>query len=184
MAQNEKSGKKNKDENASSLLRRLTEEVARLREDMEGIRSSGSSRETVSSNGVSVSFNTTEGAKAGSSTAPLLRETLTALDNPQRLKETLAAADDARVMRLGYALSSGPKVALIRILLEENGQTAAFLGQKTGLSTGSLYHHLRELIHAEAVVQEERNRYALTTAGRNAALLLFTLAAAAAASQK
>jgi len=175
VAQNEKSGKKSKEEGASALLRRLTEEVARLREDIDGIRTAGSNREPGSENTVSFSYSTAAGDRGGSS-KPILREALTALDNPESLPGILAAADDARVARLGYALSSGPKVVLMRILLEEGGQTAAYLGGKTGLSTGSLYHHLRELIHAEAVHQEERNHYALTQTGRRAALLLFTLA--------
>ena len=91
------------------------------------------------------------------------------------LPEILRAADD-RVARIGYALSSPPKVALVRSLLTDGPQSAAQLGEKAGLSTGSLYHHLRELAHAEVIHQTGRNRYGLTSLGQHAALLLFTLA--------
>ena len=91
------------------------------------------------------------------------------------LPEILRAGDD-RVARIGYALSSVPKVALVRSLLTEGPQSAAQLGEKAGLSTGSLYHHLRELAHAEVIHQTGRNRYGLTALGQHAALLLFTLA--------
>lgn len=85
-------------------------------------------------------------------------------------------ADTERVARIAYAFSSPPKVALIRLLLAEGPQSAAVLGEKAGLSTGSLYHHLRELVHGEVLRQTGRNQYALTALGQQAALLLFVLA--------
>jgi hypothetical protein len=88
---------------------------------------------------------------------------------------TLSAIDTAHVAKLGYAFSSVPKIALIRMLLENGEQTAAQLGEGAGLTTGSLYHHLRELVHAEVAYQSSRNRYALTDLGRRSILLLLAL---------
>ena len=90
--------------------------------------------------------------------------------------EGILAADDNRVARLGYALGSAPKVALVRALLWDGPQSAAQLGEKAGLTTGSLYHHLRELSHAEVIEQAGRNRFALTEIGRQTALFLFVQA--------
>jgi hypothetical protein len=176
--QNEKGGKKNKEEGTAAVLRRLADEVSRLREDVEGIRAGNTGGSSAKRNDKAVSFAyvTSSGDNMAEGEA-ILRDALTALEKPEDLLATLATADEARVARLGFALSSGPKVALMRLLLEQGGQTAAFLGEKTGLSTGSLYHHLRELIHAEAILQESRNRYTLTATGRRTAVLLFTLAA-------
>ena len=88
---------------------------------------------------------------------------------------TLSAVESAQVAKLGYAFSSVPKVALIRLLLDSGELTAAQLGEGAGLTTGSLYHHLRELVHAEVTHQSSRNRYALTDLGRRTALVLLAL---------
>jgi hypothetical protein len=88
---------------------------------------------------------------------------------------SLSGVDTAQVAKLGYAFSSVPKVALIRMLLEYGEQTAAQLGEGAGLTTGSLYHHLRELVHAEVAYQSSRNRYALTDLGRRTTLVLLAL---------
>ncbi len=61
------------------------------------------------------------------------------------------------------------------MLLQNGEQTAAQLGEGAGLTTGSLYHHLRELVHAEVTYQSSRNRYALTDLGRRATLVLLAL---------
>lgn len=90
-------------------------------------------------------------------------------------ENALTAVDTAQVAKLGYAFSSIPKVALIRMLLQNGEQTAAQLGDGAGLTTGSLYHHLRELVHAEVAHQSSRNRYALTDLGRRATLVLLAL---------
>lgn len=87
----------------------------------------------------------------------------------------LRSVDTAQAARLGYAFSSVPKIALIRMLLENGEQTAAQLGEGAGLTTGSLYHHLRELVHAEVAYQSSRNRYALTPLGRRTALVFLAL---------
>lgn len=86
-------------------------------------------------------------------------------------------ADDAAAL-LGSALSSPQKVALLRALLTApNGESAAFLGEAAKLSTGSLYHHLHDLIHAGLLGQSGRNRYVLTERGRRVLLILLALAA-------
>jgi hypothetical protein len=171
MAQNEKpekSGKKGKEEGTTALLRRLADEVTQLREEVEQIR--GTAKAAPLSSGFSYATVITPDGE------PTLDSVLNTFETPERLSRLLSVADEGRVARLAYALSSAPKVSLVRILLEEGRQTAAYLGEKTGLSTGSLYHHLRELIHAEAVAQAGRNRYTLTPSGRRTALLLFALA--------
>jgi len=81
-----------------------------------------------------------------------------------------------RAAKIAYALSSGPKVALARLLLVNGSQSAAQLGIGAGLTTGSLYHHLREMTHADVVAPAGRSRYDLTPLGRLATLLMLALA--------
>ncbi|GEM_PF-2806137 len=83
---------------------------------------------------------------------------------------------EARAGRLGFALSSPQKVALARLLLENDVLSAAQLGAAANLTTGSLYHHLREMQHAGVVGPAGRSRYCLTPLGRQATLLLLALA--------
>lgn len=78
---------------------------------------------------------------------------------------------------IGYALAAPQKVALLRALLGKDSEGAAELGDLTSLSTGSLYHHLRELMRADLVQQAGRSRYVLTDRGMR--VLLVTLALAA-----
>jgi DNA-binding transcriptional ArsR family regulator len=157
--------KKAKDDPAA-LLRRLAEEVAALRADVEAVKSSGSAPVPEASRQPSPS------AKAGG-----VSGLLTTLDGEDG--RSLPTVEDSQVAKLGYALSSAPKVALLRLLWEGGEQSAAQLGEKAGLTTGSLYHHLRELIYADIIAQESRNRYRLTPLGRRTVLLLFTLAGSA-----
>ena len=84
--------------------------------------------------------------------------------------------DDAAAM-LGYALSSPQKVALLRALLTREAESAAALGETAQLSTGSLYHHLHDLMHAGLIGQSARNRYVLTERGRRVLMVLLALAA-------
>jgi DNA-binding HxlR family transcriptional regulator len=88
----------------------------------------------------------------------------------------LRDVDTARMARIGYAFASAPKISLIRLLIDERERTAAQLGEGAGLTTGSLYHHLRELVHAEVVQTSGRNQYALTDLGRRMTLALLALA--------
>ncbi len=84
--------------------------------------------------------------------------------------------DEAAAL-LGYALSSPQKVGLLRALLGQPAESAAALGAAASLSTGSLYHHLRDLMHAGLIAQEGRNRYRITPRGQRVLLLLLALAA-------
>lgn len=81
------------------------------------------------------------------------------------------------VALLGAAFASPQKVALLRALDGGGEATAASLGEAAHLSTGSLYHHLRDLIHAHLVVQTDRTRYALTPRGVKVMHTLLALAA-------
>lgn len=89
----------------------------------------------------------------------------------------LQSATDEAAALLGYALSSPQKVALLRALLGHPSESAAALGAAAQLSTGSLYHHLRDLMHAGLIAQEGRNQYAITSHGQRVLLLLLALAA-------
>lgn len=89
----------------------------------------------------------------------------------------LEQVTDEAAATLGYALSSPQKVGLLRALLAGEAETAAALGAATSLSTGSLYHHLRDLMHAGLIRQESRNRYLLSERGLRVLLLMLALAA-------
>ena len=84
---------------------------------------------------------------------------------------------DEAVALLGYALASPQKVALLRALLGREAESAAALGAVAHLSTGSLYHHLRDLMHAGLIAQAGRNQYHVTPRGQRVLLLLLALAA-------
>ncbi len=87
----------------------------------------------------------------------------------------VAAATDEAAAQLGYALSSPQKVGLLRALLGHESESAAALGEAAGLSTGSLYHHLRDLMHAGLLAQAGRSRYAITARGQRVLLVLLAL---------
>ena len=89
----------------------------------------------------------------------------------------IARTTDEAVALLGYALSSPQKVSLLRALLSREQESAAALGAATSLSTGSLYHHLRDLMHAGLIAQAARNQYQITPRGQRVLLLLLALAA-------
>lgn len=89
----------------------------------------------------------------------------------------IAKTTDEAAALLGYALSSPQKVSLLRALLDRDSESAAALGATTNLSTGSLYHHLRDLMHAGLIAQAGRNQYQVTPRGQRVLLLLLALAA-------
>jgi len=89
----------------------------------------------------------------------------------------IAKTTDEAAALLGYALSSPQKVSLLRALLGRESESAAALGTTTNLSTGSLYHHLRDLMHAGLITQAGRNQYQITPRGQRVLLLLLALAA-------
>ena len=91
----------------------------------------------------------------------------------------IARTTDEAAALLGYALSSPQKVSLLRALLGCDSESAAALGAATNLSTGSLYHHLRDLMHAGLIAQSGRNQYGITPRGQRVLLLLLALASEA-----
>jgi len=91
------------------------------------------------------------------------------------LLQTEKVTDEAAAL-LGYALSSPQKVSLLRALLGHESESASALGAAANLSTGSLYHHLRDLMHAGLIGQSGRNRYHVTPRGQRTLLLLLALA--------
>ncbi len=102
-------------------------------------------------------------------------------DEMKRLAVSATAAQLARVTNdaaaaVGYALASPQKVALLRALLHTESESASVLGEATGLTTGSLYHHLRELMRAGLVHQSGRNAYVLTEQGVRTLYILLALA--------
>ena len=88
----------------------------------------------------------------------------------------IAKTTDEAAALLGYALSSPQKVSLLRALLGREPESAAALGITTSLSTGSLYHHLRDLMHAGLIAQAGRSQYQVTPRGQRVLLLLLALA--------
>ena len=171
-----------------SALRNLSLEIAELRDEMDALKISVGDRSAPLPRAPSPEAAALEEQMRSEISAPADAAVVYAF--AARTEETsiasganhvsslvdLLRADDERVARIGYALSSPPKIALIRALLSEGPQSAAQLGQQAKLSTGSLYHHLRELVHADVIHQTGRNRYALTTLGQQTVLLLFAAA--------
>ena len=88
----------------------------------------------------------------------------------------IAKITDEAVALMGYALSSPQKVALLRALIGQEHKSAASLGAVANLSTGSLYHHLRDLMHAGLIGQAGRNQYQITPRGQRVLLVLLALA--------
>lgn len=88
----------------------------------------------------------------------------------------ILSVDNGQAARLGQAFGSPQKIALVRVLIADGPQSGAQLEEKAGLTTGSLYHHLRELLHARVIDNENRNRYKMTELGRQTALLLMVQA--------
>lgn len=89
-------------------------------------------------------------------------ETASDTEGPQASPETLQDAARAHA-----ALGNEARLRLLQ-LLWPGEKSAAELAEMSDLSTGSLYHHMRELYAARWVEIPQRNRYRLTTAGRKA----------------
>ena len=90
----------------------------------------------------------------------------------------LDAVTDADAAAVAYALSSPHKVALLRSLARVESQGSSDLGRIANLSTGSLYHHLRDLMRADMIRQTGRNQYVITDRGTRSVYVLQALAAA------
>lgn len=89
----------------------------------------------------------------------------------------LSAVSDEAAAAVGYALASPQKVGLLRALWGKESEGASALGEATHLTTGSLYHHLRELMRADLVSQSGRNRYVLSPRGARVLPIMLALAA-------
>lgn len=145
------------------VLRQLQAELRQLQTTVNGLQSVGPHAEPVAEKPVRsdliVQYAVQKSAPAAFTEAQLAR-----------------VGDDAAAT-LGNAVSSPQKVALLRALLAlPGGESAAFLGEAAGLSTGSLYHHLHDLMHAGLLGQAGRNRYVLTDRGKRVLLVLLALA--------
>jgi hypothetical protein len=75
--------------------------------------------------------------------------------------------------------TSDQRIGIMKSLLEERakGKTATQLKQKTGLDSGPLYHHLRDLVSAKYVRKKKRGRYQLSVKGHVALLTVSHMAA-------
>lgn len=81
-----------------------------------------------------------------------------------------------RAARIAASLGAPPRILIARLLLTDGILTATQLGTGANLTTGSLYHHLREMTHAGVLAVVSRNRYALTALGRRSLLSLLAFA--------
>ena len=92
------------------------------------------------------------------------------------LRSERESALHERAARIAGALGAQPRIVLARLLLTEETLTATELGTGADLTTGSLYHHLREMTHNDVLTVAARNRYALTPLGRRVLLMLLAAA--------
>ncbi len=88
----------------------------------------------------------------------------------------LNGVSDEAAAAVGYALASAQKIGLLRALWGKESEGSAALGEATSLTTGSLYHHLRELMRANLVSQSGRNRYVLSPRGARVLPIVLALA--------
>jgi hypothetical protein len=154
--------KKNKERDETGiLLRRLVDEMTVLRGEVESLKAAQHARK--SSNLIGKTAN-----------AHLELETNDLATG--QVEQIADGVEDIAVARLADAFCSPQKVKIVRILLTEGPLSSAQVGERTGLTTGSLYHHLRELVHAEVIEQTSRNLHSVTPLGRRTALSLFHLA--------
>ena len=193
MAGTGKDGKDKKGgrEEESATLRRLVEDFALLRAEVDVLRQSTSAPARTKSvrggsqNSVLVATATLDPLTATSDAAVSFAYTYRSGDgaeeseSEQLVRQGLGALlepSDSGVARIGYAFSSPQKVGILRALLMSGAQSAAGIGRETNLTTGSLYHHLRELTHAGVIETNARNCYSLTRLGLGTTLLLFAQA--------
>ncbi|MEW6724471.1 MAG: winged helix-turn-helix domain-containing protein [Bacillota bacterium] len=87
----------------------------------------------------------------------------------------LADAPEGIVAQFLAPLGSEQRVALMKVMAD-GGLTSRELSERTGLSTGQLYHHLRELAAVGYLLTRERNSYELTARGKRVLLVGLALA--------
>ncbi len=81
-------------------------------------------------------------------------------------------ADAEQVARRASAFTPTSRARLIETLLTQGPQTPPQLGEAVGLATGSLYHHLREIVAAGIAIVEAKH-YRLTPEGERLARVFF-----------
>ena len=90
---------------------------------------------------------------------------------------TLKLPDGPRVDLLA-ALGHPVRAAIVRHLIANGAQPAPALSEAAGLrSTGQLYHHLKALVAAKAVVQDSRGSYQVPPTAVVPLLVILTAAA-------
>ncbi|GAB4463345.1 MAG: hypothetical protein OHK0029_31870 [Armatimonadaceae bacterium] len=165
MASSTKTKKKAEKGDVGAVIKQLVEEVRSLKSEIGALRQENQGESAIpsaKSPAVSAISHLLENHEVGDEAGEAVP-----------VIPVLPPIEDAEVARLGYAFSSVPKVALLRHLLSTPECSAAELGEKAGLTTGSLYHHLRELVHSGAICQPEKRRYSLTDSGRRLLLRLY-----------
>lgn len=105
-----------------------------------------------------------------------LRHEIEALKGTSLMKEVEQDApprDPERVAQAASAFTPIARARLVEALLHGGPQLPAQLGEAAGLSTGSLYHHLREIVASGIAVVRDKS-YVLTPEGERLARALFT----------
>jgi DNA-binding PadR family transcriptional regulator len=103
-----------------------------------------------------------------------LRQEIEALKAPVAAPLGALAHTAEQVARQASAFTPVQRARLIEALLRDGPQTPPTLGAAVGLATGSLYHHLRELVAAGIATVEDKT-YCLTPEGQRLAEVFFTL---------
>jgi hypothetical protein len=94
-----------------------------------------------------------------------------------RVPDEAGAPTTRRAGALLGALGSEARLRLL-LILWRGEKVAQQLADETGLTAGSLYHHMRQLMAHGWVDSPQRNRYVLTHAGRQALVMAWVLAQA------
>ncbi|WP_394795397.1 hypothetical protein [Armatimonas sp.] len=119
-----------------------------------------------------------ENKKSKSELSEILAELAALRQDVEALKQSEAAPIVGRVLtaeqvaRKASAFSPVARARLIETLLTEGPQPPPQLGDTCGLATGSLYHHLREIV-AAGIATVEGKVYQLTPEGVRLARAFF-----------
>ena len=101
-----------------------------------------------------------------------LRRDVEALKSPQSASPSGKKHSAEQVARKASAFSPVARARLIETLLTEGPQPPPQLGDTCELATGSLYHHLREIV-AAGIATVEGKAYRLTPEGERLAQAFF-----------
>ncbi|WP_309714459.1 winged helix-turn-helix domain-containing protein [Armatimonas sp.] len=102
-----------------------------------------------------------------------LREEIEAIkESSKSIIHSGTGSSAEQVARKASAFSPLSRAKLIETLLTKGPQTPSQLGETVGLATGSLYHHLREIVAAGIATVEAKN-YRLTPEGERLARAFF-----------